>query len=325
MSYEHGTPHYNLPQTVGTDKRDWFDTNEAFADVDADLYAAKTASETAAHDIETIEASVTALEGRVGTAEGDIDTLEAELATANENIGINSTAIADVRTQLGADKQDLKDAICAIEEASATAEYRHEVGTFFWYNDTLYKTTVLIPVGQQIVPNVNCSTTNITTELLAGGTIENVVRYDAVNQIFEYNDNGTWTPIPAGTVTAGDVSFNDTLAQLGATDVQDAIVALKTLIDNIGGGTMIDFTNVLKEFTSADTFTATTECALVGGVGTNGVSGTCTLSINNKVIAHSSHVGSDGYGWDVGINVILSAGDVVATSGASCLKVYALK
>ena len=47
MSYAHGTSHYNLPQTVGTDKRDWFDTNQAFANVDADLYAAKTGAETA--------------------------------------------------------------------------------------------------------------------------------------------------------------------------------------------------------------------------------------------------------------------------------------
>ena len=44
MSYANGTTHYNLPQTQGTDKRDWSDTNQAFANVDADLYSAKTDS-----------------------------------------------------------------------------------------------------------------------------------------------------------------------------------------------------------------------------------------------------------------------------------------
>ena len=224
MSYEHGTPHYNLPQTIGTDKRDWFDTNNAFADVDADLYAAKTGAETAVHDIGVVEASVTALEGRVSTAEGDIDTLEAGLATANENIGINSTAIADVRTQLGADKQDLKDTICAIEEASATAEYRHEVGTFFWYNDTLYKTTVLIPVGQQIVPNVNCSTTNITTELLAGGS---------------------------GSVSADAVTFDNSGTDLSSTNVEDAVKEVNTKVNEKQSATDNNLTTTSKQIVGA--------------------------------------------------------------------------
>ena len=44
MSYRVGTPNYNLPQTEGTDKRDWADTNQAFLTIDTVL---KTASDNA--------------------------------------------------------------------------------------------------------------------------------------------------------------------------------------------------------------------------------------------------------------------------------------
>lgn len=47
MSYANGTTHYNLPQTVGSDKRDWSDTNTAFANVDSALHTAVSDSATA--------------------------------------------------------------------------------------------------------------------------------------------------------------------------------------------------------------------------------------------------------------------------------------
>lgn len=44
MSYARGTTNFNLPQTQGTDKRDWSDTNAAFLAIDS---AIKTAGDTA--------------------------------------------------------------------------------------------------------------------------------------------------------------------------------------------------------------------------------------------------------------------------------------
>lgn len=242
MSYANGTQHYNLPQTEGSDKRDWFDTNEAFRNIDTDLHSAKQTAETTAGNLATTNENVTRLTGRVATAESNIRALEGNLATTKENLGIVSQAVNGLTTTVAGNKQDLKDSICAIEEDTARASMKHEVGTFFWYNDTLYKTTVVITKNSEIVPDVNCSTTNITTELLNGSTPEvlaNVVRYDSVNKRFEYNNNGAWTVIPSGTVVAQNVGYTDTLTQLGANNVQGAIVALKTLIDNIiGGGSM---------------------------------------------------------------------------------------
>ena len=48
MSYASGTTHYDLPQTAGSDKRDWSDTNTAFAAIDAAIYQSVTDAGTAA-------------------------------------------------------------------------------------------------------------------------------------------------------------------------------------------------------------------------------------------------------------------------------------
>ena len=159
MSYEHGTPHFNLPQTVGSDTRDWFDTNEAFADIDAAIYSASQTAETAAQDLDGVKSDVQGLKDADIAMTGRVDGIEGRVGASEQAITRLQQDVADVDT-------DLKDSICAIEEASATAAYQHLVGEFFWYNDTLYKTTANIAVGQQIVPDTNCSTTNITTELL---------------------------------------------------------------------------------------------------------------------------------------------------------------
>lgn len=209
MSYEHGTPFVNLPQTVGSDKRDWFDTNEAYRDLDAKLKTAYEGAGSSAEGLVEVNARVDEVNTTVSQHTTQIEELSAHLGTTDENVAVNSTAINGLQTEVRDNKQDLKDSICSIEEQTATAQYRHEVGTYFWYNDTLYKTTVLIAVNQQIVPNVNCDTTNITTELLnmEPETIANVVRYNTGTGKMEYNDNGTWTEIPASTITASDVGY----------------------------------------------------------------------------------------------------------------------
>lgn len=162
MSYEHGTPHYNLPQTQGSDTRDWFDCNEAFARIDAAIYGAEQTAETAAQDLDGVKSDVQTLKDVDIAMTGRVDGIDSRVGASEQAITRLQQDVADVDT-------DLKDSICAIEEASATAAYKHLTGEFFWYNDTLYKATADIGVGNQIVPDTNCKTTNITTELLEGG------------------------------------------------------------------------------------------------------------------------------------------------------------
>lgn len=161
MSYANGTTHFNLPQTVGSDKRDWFDTNQAFRDVDGALWSAKESAESAA-------GQVTSLSQRVSDVEDDVADIKQGVTTLEGSVSGLQTAVTNLGTEVDDVKTDLMDAICAVVESSATASVFHHRGSYFWYNDTLYKATVDISVGAQIVPNVNCSTVTVATEFYKG-------------------------------------------------------------------------------------------------------------------------------------------------------------
>lgn len=159
MSYANGTTHFNLPQTVGSDKRDWFDTNQAFSDVDEALWGAKESAESAASQVTTLGQRVSDVENDVADVKHDITTIEGDVS------GLQ-TAVTNLGNKIDGINDDITDAICAIKEADATADYVHNIGEYFWYNDTLYIATSKINVGAQIVPNTNCNTVTITTEML---------------------------------------------------------------------------------------------------------------------------------------------------------------
>ena len=158
MSYVTGTTHYNLPQTVGTDKRDWSDTNQAFADIDAAIYGAVSDVATAGTDISGIKDRLDTDEGNISTNAGNITSLDTRLTTAEGAISTNHTDIGDVRS-------DAEDMICAYNEPTATSTHAYAVGDYFIYNDVLYRATASIGIGDTIVPDTNCATTNVTTEI----------------------------------------------------------------------------------------------------------------------------------------------------------------
>lgn len=84
MSYQSGTTHYNLPQTVGSDKRDWSDTNTAFAAIDTAIYQASSeassASSAASNAQTTADSAATAAAGAVTAA----NAAQTAAATAGE-------------------------------------------------------------------------------------------------------------------------------------------------------------------------------------------------------------------------------------------------
>ena len=169
MSYLNGTPNFDLPQTIGSDVRDWFDTNVAFADVDKALgdvitESAENKSRLDEDDITLANHNtrLTSLEGRMDTAEDDIDTLESNVATL----------VSDTEDQF----QDVMDMIDPNQEATATSTTAYAVGDRFIYNDTWYRCTVAIAIGDTIVPNTNCVSINVDSELqslTAGSTTTN--------------------------------------------------------------------------------------------------------------------------------------------------------
>lgn len=335
MSYQNGTPHYNLPQTVGTDKRDWFDTNEAFTELDSAVYSANNTAQTASEGLAQTNANVDALEDRVETAEGDIAQLKVDVDTAEENIGTNATAISGLQTHLDDVEQDLSDMITAYEEATATASMSHNVGDYFRYNDTLWITTITIRVGDTIVPNVNCMSTNVMARIKAiegqgGGQspLASSIMYDnessglvatnvqtAIDEVDGVLDT-TVSGVQSNAQHIGDMTLLET------TSKTDLVSAINEVLGMIGGGSMpiLDYANPLHTFSAGKlTFTANKDCYLLGSLSTsiNGGNSTVSVKINNTevyvVYAEFTGVGSNS-------NCVpltkLKAGDVVLLSGA---------
>lgn len=158
MSYASGTTHYNLPQTVGSDKRDWTDTNQAFSDIDAAIYGAAQGASAATSAIETINGQIETITGKQAVDEGNISTLSGKVSTLESTVGTQAAAIADVR-------QDLQDNIESKKEASATSTRAYNVGDTFYYNDVLYKATAPIAIGGTIVPSTNCTAVTVMSEI----------------------------------------------------------------------------------------------------------------------------------------------------------------
>lgn len=159
MGYSNETVHYGIPLPTGSDLTTPMDYNESMTDVDVAVFEAKTDSSSAlskAGQLETAldntNQNVSAIDGRLTEAEGTIVSQGQAITNLNNKI-----------VDLG---QDVEDAICSVVEETATAEYNHAVGDYFWYNNTLYITTVAITAGDTIVPNTNCDTVTVATELV---------------------------------------------------------------------------------------------------------------------------------------------------------------
>lgn len=158
MSYTNKTEFYEIPLPIGSDLYNPMDYNESMEAVDTALHTAVTNASTAvdtangaAETATEVASGLESLSGTVNEEKGKLTALTARV-TAAEN------EIDDVRA-------DAQDAICSINEPTATAAYAHDVGDYFWYNNTLYRATATINIGNTIVPNTNCVTTNIVTEM----------------------------------------------------------------------------------------------------------------------------------------------------------------
>ena len=217
MSYTTGTTHYNLPQTVGSDKRDWTDTNEAFSDVDAALWEAHQGATQAALDIASINSEIQTITGKQADDEADIATISGKVSTLETTVANHTTEIGDVR-------RDLQDNIESLREDTATSTHAYEIGDYFYYNDVLFKATAQIAIGATIVPNTNCTGVTVMDELKNGGSVS---------------------------VAAEDVSFDNTASGLTATNVQ---AALDEIVEALPGGssadldTAVDLTSYTADF-----------------------------------------------------------------------------
>lgn len=101
MSYRVGTPNYNLPQTEGTDKRDWSDTNGAFLAIDTAIKNAVDTSASASSAAATAQTTADGATTAAAHAQTDATTAQtlatsaSELATTAKNRADAAYSLAD--------------------------------------------------------------------------------------------------------------------------------------------------------------------------------------------------------------------------------------
>lgn len=204
MSYSNQTPYLGLPIRSASDTFNTLDNNDAFELTDAKVKEAVDNAAQAtgdASDALTIAGEAkTIAEG----AAGDID-------------GINTTLDEHAERLVILSNRQTSQAAAIKTKAASTSIgdlYDAEAGTYAVDDRIVYD-------GQLY----QCVTAVTTPEDF------DVAKWTPINVV-------DILPTPGGSIDAEDVSYNDTLTSLGVNDVQEAIVALKTLIDNIGGSTM---------------------------------------------------------------------------------------
>ena len=90
MSYTNQTPHYHLPQYIGSDKPSYLsDFNDAMSIIDTNIYNANANAETALNQSSAASTEVTALTPKVNDNTSDIELLKANVTNINNAINAN--------------------------------------------------------------------------------------------------------------------------------------------------------------------------------------------------------------------------------------------
>ena len=159
MASTNFTTHYSIPLPLGTDLTTPMDYNEAAEAVDTALFGAVTdagnASEAASEAVNT-----------ANTASATAEAVRSDLALEKAKIVQLQTRMTAAENDIDDVYTDVTDMITAYKETSATSTHAYAIGDYFIYNETLYKATAAITVGATIVPNTNCETTNVSSELI---------------------------------------------------------------------------------------------------------------------------------------------------------------
>lgn len=90
MPYTNKTPHYNLPQYIGSDKPTYLgDFNDAMSIIDTNIYSANANAETALNQSIAASTEVSVLTPKVNDNTSDIELLKANVTNINNAINAN--------------------------------------------------------------------------------------------------------------------------------------------------------------------------------------------------------------------------------------------
>ena len=208
------TDNYELTQFASSDKPAWLtDYNGDMRKIDAQMKENADAIAQNAEDIAHDDSEIDALKERMTAAEADIDTAQEDIGTAtletlaqnlkgavNELLGMINSEGTDIE-QLTRIVAGMDDAITAVNQLAYTIANVYDsastyvVGAYAIYQNTLYKCTTAITVGEAFDP-AKWTSVKVMNEMHSGG---------------------------GGAVPASDVGYDNTVSGLSATNVQGAI------------------------------------------------------------------------------------------------------
>lgn len=162
MGYTNETTHYGLPLPLGSDLTTPMDYNTSLQAVDTALFGAVSDCSSMDSRLDTAEGNISTLDGQLNGAGG----IDARLTTAEGKVSTLEGASTQQALDIADVRADGQDMICAYKEADAQSDHAYAVGDFFIYNDVLYKATETIEIGDTIVPDTNCTTSNVSNELI---------------------------------------------------------------------------------------------------------------------------------------------------------------
>lgn len=292
MSYTNTTTHYNWPLPEETDLFNGLDDNQMKEDLDEKIYSLEQQSSGDHEAVTQLNARVTEVEQTVGGYDEEIEQIQGTVAEHAERLVNLTNRQTELSRRLNG----------KAGESTIAPEYNEEesylVGDFVYHNNILYKAAnaSATPAGAFDADDWDIA---ILSKELGGST--------------------------PSTIPASSVTYSDVLTQLGVNNVQAAIVALKTLIDNIGGRGMLDFANA-SNLSGEINFTTPTAGAVIG-LARSTTSNSGDLLIDGKPIGYinasnassSSIVPTNIDGIDAG-SVITST--VPVATGASSPVLY---
>lgn len=143
MSYASGTPFLNLPQTVGSDHRDWFDTNEAFLNLDTKMKTLWDGSSSTETILTALQESVATLSTDVSTLSGIVSGHTSTITTINESLVLINTALNALNTQVVGKFDSV-----GIADAYDSTYGVYSVGDVVTYNGQRYICTTAVTAAE---------------------------------------------------------------------------------------------------------------------------------------------------------------------------------
>lgn len=216
MSYTNTTTHYKWPLPEETDLFNGLDDNQMKEDLDEKIYNLEQRSTGDHETVTQLNTRVTEVEKTVGGYDEEIEALQGTVGEHAERLVNLTNRQTELSRRLNG----------KAGEATIAPEYNEEetysVGDFVYHNNILYKATAAsaTPAGAFDADDWDIA---ILTDELGGST--------------------------PGAIAAANVSFDDTVAQLRATNVQEAIDALNNnLIALERRGVMpdLDYANAVR-------------------------------------------------------------------------------